>query len=101
MVEVVEGLDLALLERDVLDLGAGLLHGLGRLVELHLLHAVGEEERDLLAIKLACHGLSPFSLSPYRYRVRGSTNARNGAHFQSAESTSPAARSPDWTAPSM
>ena len=50
LVEVVEGLDLAVLDRDQLGLPAGLLDGLPRLGQLHLLDALGGEERDRLAL---------------------------------------------------
>ncbi len=53
--QVVEALDLALLGRDDLDFGAGLLQSLHRLGELDLLEAVGGHDGDLLALKLSGH----------------------------------------------
>ena len=54
LVEVVEGLHLAVVGREQLGRGAGLLDRLPRLGELHLLDALrGDEERDALAIELA------------------------------------------------
>ena len=54
LVEVVEGLDLAVLERDQLRRPAGLLDRLPRLGQLDLLDAlVGGEERDLLALQFS------------------------------------------------
>ena len=50
LVEVVEGLDLAVFDRDQLGLAARLLDRLPRLGQLHLLHALGGEERDRLAL---------------------------------------------------
>ena len=55
LVEVVEALDVAGLERDQLRRAAGLLDGLPRLGQLHLLDAVGGEERDRLALQLSGH----------------------------------------------
>jgi hypothetical protein len=51
LVEVVEALDLALLKRDELRGPPGLLHGPPGVRQLHLLHAVGGQERDLLALQ--------------------------------------------------
>src|SRR4051794_29251276 len=50
VVEMIERLYLARLEREVGDLGALLLEALDRLLELDLLDAVGEEHCDLLAV---------------------------------------------------
>src|SRR4051812_31841583 len=59
LVEVVEGLHLTGLERHELDVGALALEALHRLLELYLLHAVGEQRSYLLAIELAhCRLLS-------------------------------------------
>src|SRR3954447_5006982 len=61
LVEVVEALDLAALERDQLGLAALGLDRLPRLGELNLLDAlVRHEERDPLDIELAGHLRSPF-----------------------------------------
>src|SRR4051812_8030288 len=59
VVQVVEALDLALFEADELGRRAGLLERLAGLDELHLLDAVGGEDRDLLAVQLAWHLGSP------------------------------------------
>jgi hypothetical protein len=50
LVQVVEGLDLAILDRDQLGRGARLLDGLPWLGQLDLFDALGGEERDLLAL---------------------------------------------------
>src|SRR5919109_1707026 len=55
LVVVVETLDLALLERDELDLGALFLDGLPRLGQFDLLDHVGGEERHALALQLVRH----------------------------------------------
>jgi hypothetical protein len=55
LVEVVEPLDLARLQRDQVGGAAGLLDRLARLGVLDLLDPVGGQERDGLALKLACH----------------------------------------------
>ena len=53
LVEVLESLDLALIEGDEVCLGALVLHGLPRLGQLDLLHAVGSQECNRLPIQLA------------------------------------------------
>src|SRR5205807_1721567 len=63
-VEVLPHLDLALLERDQLGLGAGLPDGVERLSQLHLLDAFGEQERHALAIEFVCH--RAFTSLPFR-----------------------------------
>ena len=64
LVEVVEGLHLAVLGRDQLRRAARLLDGLPRLGQLHLLDAFGGEERDLLA--LSVHQPCPGATQPAR-----------------------------------
>src|SRR4051794_21388250 len=62
-VEVVEALDLAVFERDDLDLCAGVLECLPRLLELDPLEHVGSEDRDLLALQHVSHWTPPWSVS--------------------------------------
>ena len=76
---VVHGLDLAALQRQQLDLGAGLAHRLARSLELDLLDAVGGEDRDLLALQLIGHGGCSFGGGRMLPRVkRGSPDAYPG-----------------------
>ena len=55
LVEVVERLHLAVLDRDELRRAAGLLDRLPGLRQLHLLDALGGQERDLLAVQFITH----------------------------------------------
>ena len=55
LVEVVEALEVARLEREQLDGGALGLDGLARLGQLDLLDALGGEDRDGLALKFVSH----------------------------------------------
>src|SRR5215212_8665649 len=81
----VHRLDLAGVGRKELGLGARLLHGLARLVELDVLDAVGGEDRDLLSLKLVRHGSSSVSWVdvPERAltypRAEGRKRGRSGA----------------------
>ena len=68
LVEVVEALDVAGLERDQLRRAAGVLDGLPRIGQLHLLHAVGGEERDRLALQL-CRPCRLLSVGVSRARL--------------------------------
>ena len=52
---MVEALDLAVVNRDDLDVGARVLERLPRLLELHSLEHVGREDRDLLAFQHLSH----------------------------------------------
>jgi hypothetical protein len=74
LVEMVEGLDLAVVGREQLRRAAGLLDRLPRLRELYLLGALrSDDERDALAIELACHGfLSSLVASFYPCPATGS-----------------------------
>ena len=54
-VEVVEALDLAVVDRDDLDVGSGVFERLARLLELDSLEHVGSEDRDLLAFQHVSH----------------------------------------------
>jgi hypothetical protein len=58
LVEVVEALDVVGLERQQVGGGTGLLDRLAGLGVFDLLNAVGGQERDRLALQLACHVLS-------------------------------------------
>src|SRR4051794_26519238 len=62
-VEVVEALDLAVFERDDLDLCALVLERLPRFLELDPLEHVGGEDRDLLAFQHVSHWTPPWSVS--------------------------------------
>jgi hypothetical protein len=84
VVEVVEALDLAVVEADELGLRAGLLERLARLDELHLLDAVGGEDRDLPAFELSGHVGSPFRVS-----ASALPTARGGQTGRDAPRTSP------------
>jgi hypothetical protein len=64
-------LDLALFEADELGRRAGVVERLARLDELDLLHAVGGEDRDLLAVQLA-HVQTPLGRWPGHCRATGS-----------------------------
>jgi hypothetical protein len=55
VVEVIEALDLAVLQRDQLGLAAFALHRLPGLGELDLLHPIGRQERDPLALEPVRH----------------------------------------------
>jgi hypothetical protein len=90
VVEVVEALDLTVVEADELGLRAGLLERLARLDELHLLDAVGGEDRDLPAFELSGHVGSPF-------RVSALPTARGGQTGRDAPRTSPGRA--DWRRP--
>jgi hypothetical protein len=57
LVEVVEALDLARLQRHQVGGGPGLLDRLAGFGVFDLLDAVGGQERDLLSLQLACHVL--------------------------------------------
>ena len=57
-IEVVEALDLAVVDRDDLDLRARVLERLARLLELDSLEHVCREDRDLLAFQHVSHGFS-------------------------------------------
>jgi hypothetical protein len=52
---VIEALDLAVLDRDDLDLGAGVLERIPRLLEFDPLEHVGGQDRDLLPLHRVCH----------------------------------------------
>ncbi len=54
---MVETLDFAVLERNDIDLGAGLFQRLERLGQLDLFEAVGGHDGDLLALQLSWHAL--------------------------------------------
>jgi hypothetical protein len=56
LVEVVEGLDVVIGDRDQLRRSARLLDRLPRLGELDLLDPLGRQERDLLAFQFISHG---------------------------------------------
>jgi hypothetical protein len=60
LVVMVEPLDLARLERDEVGVAARFLDRLPGLGQLHLLHAVGREERDSLALELVAHFRPPW-----------------------------------------
>jgi hypothetical protein len=68
LVEVVEALDLASLQRHQVGGATGLLDRLAGLGVLDLLDAVGCEERDGLALQLACHVCSSCSRTGMRHR---------------------------------
>ena len=55
VIEVLERLHLAVLERDQLDLGARLLDGVEWLLQLDLLDSVRKQEGDLLAVQVLGH----------------------------------------------
>src|SRR5207253_5689166 len=65
-VEVVEALDLTVVDRDDLDVGAGILARLPRLLQLDPLEHVGSEDRDLLASQHLSHFDPSRLLAPAR-----------------------------------